>query len=89
MVRYEDLHRDTAAEVARIASVIRPVDRAAIEQAVSARGVEEMRRMSGNMSKHVRTATVGASRQRLTPVHLAIFRERHGDLIQRLGYDAR
>ena len=45
--------------------------------------------MSGNMSKHVGTATVGDSRQRLTPVHLAIFRERHGDLIQRLGYDAR
>jgi len=43
VARYEDLHRDTAAEVARIASVIRPVDRAAIERAVSACGVEEMR----------------------------------------------
>jgi Sulfotransferase domain len=89
VVRYEDLHRDQAATLARLTAQIRPVAPAEIEAAVEACRADRMRQMSGNMAKHVRAATVGDSRQRLGPEHLAIFRERHADAVRRLGYDVR
>jgi hypothetical protein len=45
--------------------------------------------MSKRMSKHVRAAKVGDSREKLGEPHLAIFREKYGDLLTSLGYDVR
>jgi hypothetical protein len=89
VVRYEDLHRDTIAEMTRITKLIEPVDAATIEAAVEACSVENMRKMSDKMAQHVRTAKVGDSREKLSDVHLAIFREKYGDLIGSLGYEVR
>ena len=41
------------------------------------------------MAWHVRTAKVGDSVEKLTEAQLAIFRERHADLIRSLGYEVR
>lgn len=89
VVRYEDLHRDTIAELTRITKLIEPVDAARIEAAVEACSADNMRKMSKKMSQHVRSATVGESRQTLGDAHLAIFREQYGDLLASLGYEVR
>jgi hypothetical protein len=89
VVRYEDLHRDTAAELTRVTNLIDPVDSAKIEAAVEACSAENMRKMSKKMSQHVRSATVGESKQTLSDAHFAIFREKYGDLITSLSYDVR
>lgn len=39
--------------------------------------------------QRIRAATVGDSRNHLSDARLAIFRERYGDLILRLGYEVR
>jgi Sulfotransferase domain len=89
VVRYEDLHRDPVGELARVTDLIRPADRGEIERAVEACRAETMRSMSRTLAQHVRAATVGDSQQRLGPAHLAIFRERHAELVRALGYEVR
>jgi len=89
VIRYEDLHRDPVAELTRVTALIRPVESADIERAVEACSVENMRKINQGMAKHVRSATVGDSRQRLGPAHLAVFREHHAELIHGLGYEVR
>jgi hypothetical protein len=46
-------------------------------------------RQSRGRAKHVRTATVGDSKNHLSEQHLKIFRERDSDLIRKLGYEVR
>jgi hypothetical protein len=89
VIRYEDLHRDPVGTLAGVTERIRPVERAAIEGAVEACSADRMRQMSRRLATHVRSATTGESKQRLGPEHLAIFRERHADLIRGLGYEVR
>jgi hypothetical protein len=89
VVRYEALHRDPIAELSKVAEQIVPVAREKIEPAVEACSAENMRKLGGGKSKHVRAAKVGDSRDRLGEAHLAIFREKHADLIRALGYEVR
>ena len=89
VVRYEELHRDAVAELTRVTDAIEPADRASIEAAIEACSADNMRQMSKRMSFHVRAATVGDSRGKLTEPHLAIFRERYGKLVSGLGYEVR
>lgn len=89
VVRYEELHRDAVAELTRVTDAIEPVDRARIEAAIEACSADNMRQMSKRMAFHVRAATVGDSRGKLSEPHLKIFRERYGDLLRGLGYEVR
>jgi hypothetical protein len=89
VVRYEELHRDPIAHMTAVTNQIEPVPRERIERALDACSVENMRQMSRRMSKHVRSATVGDSRGKLTDAHLSIFREQYGDLLTSLGYEVR
>ena len=89
VVRYEGLHADPVAELARLAQALRPVTPAKIEQAVEACSAETMRAQGGARASHVRTAKVGDSKEKLGPEHLAIFRQMHADLIHSLGYEVR
>ncbi len=89
VVRYEELHRDSMGELTRITNLIEPVDPARIEVAIEACSADNMRKMSKRMSQHVRTATVGDSKGKLSEPHLKIFRERYGDLVSSLGYEVR
>lgn len=89
LVRYEELHRDPAATLTRVTEAIRPVDPDEIERAVDACRADRMRSMNPHLAKHVRSATVGDSHQRLGPEHLAIFRDRYADQIRALGYEVR
>jgi len=89
VVRYEDLHRDQLGELTRVTALIRAASPTEIGQAVTQCSADAMRGYSRNMAKHVRKATVGDSKQRLGPEHLAIFRERYAGVIRDLGYEAR
>ncbi len=86
--RYEALHADPAAALRRGTDQIGPVAPGRIEAAIEACSAETMRQ-SNRAAKHVRAATVGDSRARLDEAHLAIFRERHADLVRSLGYEVR
>ena len=89
VLRYEGLHRDPVGELTRATNRIEPVAPERIERAIVACSAENMRQRSRGMAKHVRTATVGDSKNHLGEAHLAIFRERYADLIRALGYDVR
>ena len=89
VVRYEELHRDAVAELTRVTDAIEPVQRARIEAAIEACSADNMRQMSKRMAFHVRAATVGDSRGKLSEPHLEIFRQKYGDVIASLGYDVR
>jgi hypothetical protein len=89
VVRYEDLHRDTAGTLTEVTNQIEPVDAEQIAIAVEACTVENMRNMSRRMSTHVRAAKVGDSRGKLDTEHLAIFRDQYGELLTSLGYEVR
>lgn len=89
VVRYEDLHRDPVGTLRGLAEKLAPLPAERIEQAVEGCSAENMRKRGGAESKHVRSATVGDSKQRLTDAHLAVFRERHADLVRSLGYEVR
>jgi hypothetical protein len=89
VVRYEALHADPTAELTRVTEAIQAVDPARIAAAVEECSAENMRKRSEKMARHVRKATVGDSTNQLGAAHLAIFRERYAELIQRLGYEVR
>lgn len=86
IVRYEDLHADPGAALADLTDRIQAVEPEAIAAATSGCGIEAMR---GLMPHTVRTGRVGDARQELGEGHLRIFRERHADLVCRLGYPVR
>ena len=88
-VRYEELHRDPVTALKRVTDAITPVTEETIRQAIEVCRADRVRQQDEKMAWHVRSARVGDSRSKLTEAHLTVFRERHGDLIQRLGYDVR
>lgn len=89
VVRYEELHRDPVAELTRATEQIAPVAPERITAASDACRADTMRSTSEELARHIPSATVGASRQRLTDAHLALFREHHADQIRSLGYQVR
>lgn len=89
VIRYEGLHDDPLAELTGATDQIAPVSADRIAAAVSRCSAANMRATNQTLAGHVRAAVVGESRTRLSDVHLAIFRERHADLIQSLGYEVR
>jgi sulfotransferase family protein len=89
VVRYEDLHRDTFGTMKQVTEQIAPADDARIRRAIVTCQADNMRKMSPKMAQHIRSAKVGDSKERLGPEHLAIFRERYGDQVRRLGYEVR
>ena len=89
VVRYEDLHRDPEGTLAGLASRIAPVVPERLRQAIDACSADPLRTKGGARAKHVRSATVGDSKQRLGEPHLAIFRDRYADLVRSLGYEVR
>jgi hypothetical protein len=89
VVRYEKLHSDPIAELRTVTDQIAPVADEKIAAAMEACSAENMRKMGGEKSKHVRTAKVGDSREKLNDEHLAIFREKYASMIRSLGYDVR
>ena len=89
VVRYEDLHCDPIEALIRVTNQIEPVETTRIEHAVEACNADNMRQMSQRLSRHVRVAKVGDSRDKLGESHLAIFREKYGELLTSLGYEVR
>lgn len=89
IVRYEGLHKDPVGELRRATDAIQQTERARLEQALGICSAENMRQMNEMMAWHVRSATVGDSRNRLNESHLAIFRKRYADIIRSLGYEVR
>lgn len=89
VVHYEALHRDGIAELTRATDQIAPVRPEVIVAAVDACRADRMRQLSESMAWHVRSATVGESRETLGESHLAVFRARHAELIRKLGYEVR
>ena len=89
VVRYEGLHRDPVGELRRATDRIASVDPVRVRRAVETCRAAHMRQQSKAMARHVRAATVGDWRNHSTEAHLAIFRERHADLVRGLGYDVR
>jgi hypothetical protein len=88
-IRYEELHSDPVVALMRVTDAIEPVDVARISAAIESCRAERVRQQNEKMAWHVRSAKVGDSRDKLGDVHLAIFRDRHGDLIRSLGYEVR
>ena len=88
-IRYEELHGNPDGALKRVTDQIEPVSLEQITSAIESCRADRVRQQDEKMAWHVRAAKVGDSLERLTDVHLAIFRERHGDLIRSLGYDVR
>lgn len=88
-VRYEELHTDAVAALRRVTDQIEPVSIKHITSAIEACRADRVRQQDEKMAWHVRAAKVGDSREKLSDVHLAIFREQHGDLVRSLGYEVR
>jgi hypothetical protein len=89
VVRYEGLHDDPVAELARVTDQLQPVNPELIKKAIEECRSENMRQMKPKFAWQVRAATVGDSRQHLDEAALAVFREHHRDGIRSLGYDVR
>lgn len=88
-IRYEELHANPLGALQRVTDQIEPVSVERVALALETCRAERVRQQDEKMSWHVRSARVGDSRDKLSEVHLAVFRERHGDQIRLLGYDVR
>ncbi len=89
VIRYEALHKDPVGELRALTDKIAPAPLERVEAAVEHCRADNMRQRNEKLSRHVRAATVGDSKQRLSEPHLAIFRERYADLVRSLGYEVR
>jgi hypothetical protein len=89
VVRYERLHSDPIEELRSVTDMIQPVPEERIAAALETCSAENMRKMGGAKSNHVRVAKVGDSREKLNDEHLAVFREKYADMIRALGYEVR
>jgi hypothetical protein len=89
VLRYEELLGDPMSALTRATDQIAPVAPERIARAIEVCSAENMRRRGPGIAKHVRTATVGDSKNHLSEQHFKIFRERYADLIRRLGYEVR
>jgi hypothetical protein len=88
VVRYENLLAAPHAELERLTDQIRPLTAAIVARAVERCQADEMRRNPA-LTAHVRVARAGDWQNHLTAPHLDIFRRRHADVIERLGYAVR
>jgi hypothetical protein len=88
-IRYEELHDDPVAALTRVTNQIEPVPVERIAAALETCRAERVRQQDEKMAWHVRTARVGDSRDKLSDVHLDVFRSRHAELIRTLGYEVR
>lgn len=88
-VRYEELHQAPLAALQRVTTSIEPVSQEVLQQALETCRADRVRQQDEKMAWHVRSARIGDSRSKLSEAHLAIFRDRHGDLIRQLGYEVR
>jgi hypothetical protein len=89
IIRYEDLHFSPVDSLKALTDQISPVSTDRIEMAIETCRADRVRKQDEKMAWHVRSARVGDSREKLSDVHLAVFRERHANLIQQLGYQVR
>ena len=83
------LHTDPIDELRSVTDNIQPVPDERIAAALESCSADNMRKMGGEKSKHVRAAKVGDSREKLNDEHLAVFREKYADMIRALGYEVR
>ncbi len=89
VLRYEDLSREPFTELRRAAAAIGPVTDEALETAIDYCHADRMRQRTKGGAKHVRSAKVGDSREKLNAEHLSAFRAAYADLIVALGYPVR
>ena len=89
VLRYENLIRDPLTELRRATEEIATVDVDRLETAIDYCRADRMRQRTKGGSKHVRTATIGDSKRKLTPDHLRAFSEAYADLVEELGYPVR
>lgn len=89
VVRYERLHSNPVEELRPVTDSIEPVPDERIAAALESCSADNMRKMGGSRSKHVRAAKVGDSKEKLNEEHLAVFREKYSDMIRALGYEVR
>jgi hypothetical protein len=81
------MHADPMATMQAVTDEIQPAPNERIAAAIEWCRAENMRQWAPEMPKFVRAARVGDSRDKLNAEHLAIFRDRYGDLIRALGYE--
>jgi hypothetical protein len=86
VVRYEALHADPKGTMRAVTNAIQPVPDDRISVALALSSADNMRQWDDHMARFVRAARPGDARDKLSAEHLAIFRERYGDLIRALGY---
>ena len=86
IIRYEQLRTNPFKEIMKVAAQIAPMEDTSIRKAIQACSAQNMRKQSRAMLKHIRKASVEDWRSHLTKAHLGIFRIRHKDLIEKMGY---
>jgi hypothetical protein len=87
IMRYESLKANPLQELKKATDQLSPLEDEKLEAAIEACSVQKMRTQKKSWSKHVRKGSVGDWRNHLTEVHLEIFRDCHGELIEKLGYE--
>ena len=99
VVRYEDLRGDTLAELEKLLAFLGcAVDAGAIEKAVAANSLEQMRaqedrsryfpRGADGSGRFVREGAIGGWREKLTPAQAALVDQHAGPELARMGYPA-
>ncbi len=89
LFRYEDLIADPTQALLSAAPHIGTVEHDQVAVAVDYCTADRMRERTKGGKKHVRAATVGDSKKKLSQEHYDAFRDAYGDLIRDLGYAVR
>lgn len=89
VLRYEDLIQDPMRALRDASQEIGPVSDEQLQIAIDYCSADRMRERTKGGRNHVRSATVGDSRKRLSQAHFDAFREAYGELIDELGYQVR
>ncbi|MFT4041146.1 MAG: sulfotransferase domain-containing protein [Thermomicrobiales bacterium] len=89
VLRYEDLSRDTLGSLRAAVNALGPVTEDQLQTAIDYCTADKMRERSKGGRTHVRSATVGDSRKKLSEAHFAAFRDAYADIIADLGYPVR
>lgn len=89
LFRYEDLIADPMQALLSAAPRIGPVEHDQFAVAIDYCTADRMRERTKGGKKHVRAATVGDSKKKLSQEHYDAFRDAYGDLIRDLGYAIR
>lgn len=89
LFRYEDLIADPLQALGAASPAIGPIDPKQFDVAVEYCTADRMRERTKGGKKHVRSATVGDSRKKLSQDHYDAFRVAYAELIRDLGYAVR